>query len=230
MNKLILITGVSQGLGRVMLEHFIKLGHTVIGCSRSTQEIANLHQRFGTKHDFMALDIKNETAIVGWAQHIQAKYHQSVDLLINNASIIHELAPLWTISSEIFDTVIDINIKGTANIIRHFVPPMIQQKRGIIVNFSAGWGRYTVANAAPYCASKWAIEGLTKALSQELPSGMAAVSLWPGTIYTETLTTIYGKEKAMQYPTPEQWAEFAIPFLLHIGPSDNGKPLTIPNG
>ncbi|WP_293158596.1 SDR family NAD(P)-dependent oxidoreductase [Okeania sp. SIO2C9] len=63
-----------------------------------------------------------------------------------------------------------------ANFLRHFIPQMLPKSQGVIVNFSAAWGRYTTANAVPYCASKWAIEGLTKALAQELPPGMAAVS------------------------------------------------------
>jgi len=69
-------------------------------------------------------------------------------------------------------------VKGTANVIRYFVPDMVRRKSGVIVNFSSGWGRSTDAEVAPYCASKWAIEGLTQALSQELPSGMAAVPVF----------------------------------------------------
>ena len=113
---------------------------------------------------------------------------------------------------------------------RHFLPAMVSIKKGIIVNFSSGWGRSTSPEVAPYCASKWAIEGLTKALAQELPTGMAAVSLWPGTIHTDTLEYIYGQEKASNYISPQDWALIAVPFLLQIGASDNGKPLSIPTG
>ena len=150
MTKLILITGVSQGLGRIMAEQFIKLGYTVVGCSRNQQEIEKLQQQFGTSHHFISLDITNEVAIKAWAEVVHSKYDTAVDLLINNAGIVHPLAPLWTIESAVFDRVIDVNIKGVANIIRHFVPAMVKQSRGVIVNFSAGWGRYTAPNAAPY--------------------------------------------------------------------------------
>lgn len=230
MAKLILVTGVSQGLGRIMVERLIGLGHTLVGCSRNQTAIQALQQQFDAKHDFTCLDIKDNAAVAEWALQVQNKYACPIDLLLNNAGIVHPLAPLWTIDEETFNAVIDINIKGVANVIRHFVPAMVEQKHGVIVNFSAGWGRYTVANAAPYCASKWAIEGLTKALSQELPEGMAAVSLWPGTIHTATLETIYGDEKAANYLSPQAWADIAIPFLLYIGASDNGKPLSIPTG
>lgn len=213
-----------------MAEAFIQLGHTVVGCSRNKDEIRKLQQTFSEPHHFVALDITDEAAIIAWSKQINEKYSVCIDLLINNAGIAHPPAPLWTIDSDMFNQVIDVNIKGSANIIRHFVPEMVMQNNGVIVNFSAGWGRYTAPNAAPYCASKWAIEGLTKALSQELPDGMAAVSLWPGTIHTETLDIIYGETKATNYISPQQWADIAIPFLLHIGASDNGKPLSIPTG
>ena len=62
---------------------------------------------------------------------------------------------------------------------------MVDKRRGVIVNFSSGWGRSTDAEVAPYCATKWAIEGMTQALSQELPPGMAAVPLNPGIINTD---------------------------------------------
>jgi NAD(P)-dependent dehydrogenase (short-subunit alcohol dehydrogenase family) len=127
-----------------------------------------------------------------------------------------------------FSAVIDVNIKGIANVIRHFVPEMIKRKRGVIVNFSSGWGRSTDAEVAPYCASKWAIEGLTQAFAQELPSGLAVVALNPGFINTDMLRSCFG-DSASGYLSPEEWAKTAVPFLLKLGPGDNGKRLTVPN-
>src|SRR4029079_16144380 len=94
-------------------------------------------------------------------------------------------APLWAVPREEFDRLIHVNIKGIANVIRHLVPAMIGRGSGVIVNISSGWGRSTAAEVAPYCASKWAVEGLTRALAQELPAGMAAVPLNPGISDTE---------------------------------------------
>ena len=229
MSKVILITGVSRGLGRAMTEQFIQLGHNVIGCAVNQKAIADLQQQFLSPHHFSAVDIASESQVAAWSKTVLARF-EPPDLIINNAGIVHELLPLWEIEGEVFDRVIDINIKGVANVIRHFVPPMVERKKGVIINFSAGWGRYTTANAAPYCASKWAIEGLTKAFAQELPSEMATVSLWPGTIHTDTLETIYGDEKAANYISPQDWVARAIPFILQVGASDNGKALAIPTG
>ena len=80
---------------------------------------------------------------------------------------------------------------------------------------------------APYCASKYAIEGLTLALAQELPNGLTAVPLNPGIIDTEMLRSCFGAEAA-EYPSPVEWARRAAPFIFKIGRGDNGKSLTVP--
>lgn len=227
MSKLIVITGVSRGLGLAMTEGFVQKGHTVLGCARSTAAIAQLRQRFGSPHDFETVDVANEAQVQAWAKRLLAT-HRSPDLLINNAAIINHLAPLWQIPSEDFSALIDINIKGVANVIRHFVPAMIAQRSGIIVNFSSGWGRSTSPNVASYCASKWAIEGLTRALAQELPSGMAAIPLSPGIIHTEMLEVCYGDDAA-NFTALKDWEVKAIPFLLSLKPDNNGQPLTVPD-
>ncbi|MBD2102375.1 SDR family oxidoreductase [Leptolyngbya sp. FACHB-261] len=226
MPRLIVVTGVSQGLGRVMTEHFAQAGHTVLGCARSQAAIEQLRQQLGSPHDFAMVDVAADAQVAGWAERLLANYGPP-DLLINNAALINALAPLWQVSAEEFSRLIDVNIKGVANVIRHFVPAMIERRRGVIVNFSSGWGRSASAEVAPYCASKWAIEGLTRALAQELPQGMAAVALNPGIIHTDMLDVCFGEEAA-DYPDPETWARKAVPFILKLQPKDNGLPLTAP--
>ena len=225
--KLVVITGVSRGLGRAMVEDFVRRGHVVLGCARSAKAVEDLRRRFAPPHDFQALDVASDSEVKAWAERV-LRSHGPPELLLNNAGVANRLAPLWEISVQEFSDVIDINIKGVANVIRHFVPAMVRQGRGVIVNFSSGWGRSTDAQVAPYCATKWAIEGLTQALAQELPSGMAAVPLSPGIINTDMLRICFG-DSASAYPPPAEWAKHAVPFLLRLGPRDNGQPLTVPN-
>ena len=224
--KIILITGVTRGLGRAMAEEFIRLGHTVAGCGRSEKEIRQLQKQSGSPHDFAVVDVTDDEPVAAWAKRI-LKFHGAPDLLLNSAGVINRNARLWEISAQEFSQVIDVNLKGTANVIRHFVPAMVKNQSGVIVNFSSGWGRSTAAEVAPYCATKWAIEGLTQALAQELPPGMAAVPLNPGIINTGMLRSCFGGS-ASGYPTPQEWAKIAVPFLLKLGPADNGRPLTVP--
>jgi NAD(P)-dependent dehydrogenase (short-subunit alcohol dehydrogenase family) len=226
MTKLIVITGVSRGLGRAMTEGFIQSGHTVLGCARSEKAVEQLNHKFGSPHNFTALDVADDEQVKAWAERLLHDYG-APDLLINNAAIINNLAPLWEIPSEDFSHLIDVNIKGVANVIRHFVPAAIAKGSGIIVNLSSGWGRSTSPEVSSYCASKWAIEGLTRSLAQELPSGMAAIPLSPGIIHTDMLEVCYG-EDAASYTSIKDWVEKAIPFLLNLSPADNGMPLTVP--
>jgi NAD(P)-dependent dehydrogenase (short-subunit alcohol dehydrogenase family) len=209
-----------------MADEFVRLGHTVLGCGRSQKEIRKLNEEFGQPNDFYAVDVASDDAVKSWAS-ICLTTHGPPDLLLNNAAVINKSAPLWEVGTREFSDLIDINIKGTANVIRHFVPAMVKRRRGVIVNFSSGWGRSVDAEVAPYCASKWAIEGLTQALAQELPTGMAAIPLNPGIINTEMLQSSFGGS-ATAYPTAEEWVKIAAPFLLQLGPSDNGKQVTVP--
>jgi NAD(P)-dependent dehydrogenase (short-subunit alcohol dehydrogenase family) len=224
--RTILITGVSHGLGRAMTEEFIRLGHTVIGCGRSEKEITQLQKQFLPPNDFSAVNVADDSQVAAWAKRI-LQSHAAPDLLLNNAALINRNAPLWLVPAREFSDVIDVNIKGVANVIRHFAPAMIRQGSGVIVNFSSGWGRSTDAEVAPYCATKWAIEGLTQSLAQELPPGMAAVPLNPGIINTAMLQSCFAGG-ASGYPTAEEWAKTAVPFLLKINSADNGKQLTVP--
>ena len=224
--KTILITGVSRGLGRAMTEEFIRLGHTVLGCGRSAGEIAVLRKKFPAPNDFAVVDVADDAQVAALANRVLTT-HAAQDLLLNNAALINRNAPLWQVPAAEFSDVIDVNLKGVANVIRHFVPAMIRQGRGIIVNFSSGWGRSTDAEVAPYCATKWAIEGLTQAFAQELPPGLAAVPLNPGIINTAMLQSCFAGG-ADNYPKAEEWAKTAVPFLLKINPQDNGKQLAVP--
>jgi NAD(P)-dependent dehydrogenase (short-subunit alcohol dehydrogenase family) len=224
--KTILITGVSRGLWRALTEEFIRLGHTAIGCGRSEKAMASLRDRHAGANDFCVVDVVDDAGVAAWAKRVLGVYG-APDLLLNNAALINRNAPLWEIPAGEFSSVIDVNIKGVANVIRHFVPAMVARRRGVIVNFSSGWGRSTDAEVAPYCATKWAIEGLTRSLAQELPAGLAAVPLNPGIIDTDMLRSCFGGP-AGSYPTPGDWAKTAVPFLLKINKADNGKPLTVP--
>lgn len=206
---------------------FIRLGHKVAGCARSAEAIRQLRDRYGAEHDFDVVDVADDSQVHAWAGRL-LKLRGAPDLLINNAALINRNALLWQISAEEFSLVVDVNIKGVANVIRHFVPVMIGQGTGVIVNISSGWGRSADVQVAPYCATKWAVEGMTLALAQELPTGLAAVALNPGVINTEMLQSCFGKA-ALNYPEPGDWARRAVPFLLQLGPRDNGKQLTVPN-
>ncbi|MEZ6110513.1 MAG: SDR family oxidoreductase [Pirellulaceae bacterium] len=222
----IVVTGASRGLGQAMTRGFAGEGHTVWGCSRSADAVARLRDEFPSPHRFEMVDVTDASRVAEWAESLLAD-NDPPDLLVNNAAVINRNAPLWELDTDEFHQTIDVNINGVFHVIRAFVPAMVARGSGVIVNFSSGWGRSVSADVASYCATKFAIEGLTQAMAAELPSGMAAVPLNPGVIHTEMLESCFGTH-ASAYPDPETWAQRAVPFLLKLGPKDNGRPLTVP--
>ena len=222
----VVITGVSRGLGRALVKGMIESGQRVSGCARSEKSIRSLQAEFPDPHQFSVVDVTQADQVESWAHQVMESQGPP-DLLLNNAATINQNACLWEVPLDEFSDVIDINIKGVYHVVRSFVPGMLKEQQGIIVNFSSGWGRSTSPEVAPYCATKWAIEGLTQALADELPAGMAAIPLNPGIIHTAMLDSCFG-EHAAAYPSAEQWAQQAVPFLLNLSSSDNGRPLTAP--
>jgi NAD(P)-dependent dehydrogenase (short-subunit alcohol dehydrogenase family) len=221
----IVITGVSRGLGRALVDGFAARGHVVCGCARTAGAVADLARQHPPPHDFAVVDVTSDTAVRAWAACALAG--GPPDLLINNAGLMNGNAPLWKVPEEEFSKVVDVNLKGVANVLRHFLPAMVRRGRGVVVNLSSGCGRGVLPELAPYCATKWAIEGLTRALAAELPAGMAAVPLNPGIINTDMLQSCWGTG-ANNYPDAAAWARRAVPMLLRLGPAHNGRPLSVP--
>lgn len=233
----ILVTGISRGLGRVLCESFVEHGHRVAGCARDSVAISELQQTFASGSEsntsnaeqpqthLSAVNLNSDTAVAEWINTVVEQWGVP-DLVINNAAIISENMPLWELPFAEFESLMATNVNSVFSVIRHVLPHMFENGSGIIANISSGWGRSVSADVAAYCASKWAIEGLTQALAEDLPSGFAAVPVNPGIINTEMLQSCFG-ESANNAPTPNAWVKRAVPFFLNLSTADNGQPLSI---
>ncbi|KAL5555077.1 hypothetical protein UlMin_037313 [Ulmus minor] len=236
--KTVLITGVSKGLGRALAMELSKKGHTVIGCSRSQDKLNAIQLELSSasssseptsslsdRHLFVNTDVRSNGSVEDLARIVIEKKGVP-DIIVNNAGTINSNNKIWEVPVDEFDAVIDTNVKGIANVLRHFIPLMLPKKQGIIVNMSSGWGRSGAALVAPYCASKWAVEGLTRSVAKELPEGMAIVALNPGVIHTDMLASCFGNSASV-YQTPETWALKAAAMILNLTAADNGESLTV---
>ena len=222
----IVITGVTRGLGRALAERYIDLNHIVIGCGRNAKIIKDMNSISPASSNFEVVNIDDYKQVKDWAKNTLDRFG-APDFLLNNAGIINKNSTLWNVPDAEFSQIIDTNIKGVYHTIKEFLPSMIKVGRGVVVNFSSGWGRSTSAEVAPYCSTKWAIEGLSKSLAQEVPKGITCVALNPGVIDTDMLRSCWG-ENANAYKKPENWAIKAAPYILHINEKDNGASLTAP--
>ncbi|XP_047313917.1 NADPH-dependent pterin aldehyde reductase [Impatiens glandulifera] len=239
--KTVLITGVSKGLGRALALEMAKRGHTVIGCSRSQDKLDSLQNDLAAalssspmstnaneapdRHFLMTVDVRSNSSVEELTRVVMEKKGVP-DIIVNNAGSINKNNRLWEVPAEEFDSVIDTNVKGVANVLRHFIPLMIKNKQGIIVNMSSGWGRSVAAQVAPYCASKWAVEGLSRSVAKEVPTGVAIVALNPGVINTDMLASCFGTS-ASSYQGPDSWAPKAATMILNLTVADNGASLTV---
>ena len=209
-----------------MIPEFRARGWQVVGCARDAAAIAELNGGEGEFGGFYVCDVANSAEVTVFGERILAEVGVP-DLVLNNAAVVNANAPLWEVPVEEFDRVIDINIKGPANVMRVVLPAMLRRGSGVIVNFSSGWGRSTSPEVAPYCATKFAIEGLSMAVAQETGGKVAIIPLNPGIIDTQMLRSCFG-EGAGHYPRAEEWAQRAVPFLIGLGARDNGRALTAP--
>ena len=109
----VVITGVTRGLGRAMVDEFVRLGHKVLGCARTNEDINVLTRKYPGQ-DFQSVDVASDAAVRAWAKRLLKK-HGPPDFVLNNAAVLNLRAPLWEVTDREFSDEIDINIKGVVN-------------------------------------------------------------------------------------------------------------------
>jgi NAD(P)-dependent dehydrogenase (short-subunit alcohol dehydrogenase family) len=224
--RVVVLTGATRGIGRAAAERFAELGHVVCGCGRSAEAVAGLRRRLGDPHQLDVVDVADHDSVARWAESVVTA-HGAPDLVLSNAGVINRPAPLWKVPPDELRAVVEVNLLGVAWVMQAFLPAMARRGSGVIVNVSSGWGRVTSPEVAPYCASKFGLEGLTRAVADEVPPGLAVVAASPGVVGTDMLRTAWGAAVPAS-PTPVEWAHAAVPKLLALGPRDNGRSISIP--
>jgi NAD(P)-dependent dehydrogenase (short-subunit alcohol dehydrogenase family) len=203
-----------------MMREFSRRGWKVAGGARSKEALERLKKELSTVHFLHPFDVTIPAEVDAFAKKVEQNLGVP-DLLVNNAGLINKSAPLTKVSPEEFSSVLAVNLGGVHNMIRAFVPIMEKKGNGIIANFSSYWGQSTAPEVGPYCATKWGVEGLTRSLAQELPSGLATVAFNPGVIDTDMLRSCFG-ESAGGHEKPDAWAKHAVDRLESLNLSDNG--------
>ncbi|MBQ5310635.1 MAG: SDR family oxidoreductase [Oscillospiraceae bacterium] len=175
------ITGATRGIGRACAELFRSEGYDVAGLYISREDIAEDMRASG--YDMYRCDVADHTAVQRTAEEIAAKGR--TDVLINNAGI-SEQALFGDITEDMWDRMMDVGAKGAYNTIHAFLPYMIHNKYGRIINISSMWGETGGSCEVHYSAAKAAVIGLTKALAKETgPSGITVNCITPGVIDTD---------------------------------------------
>ena len=191
-----LVTGASRGIGADLAALLVEDGANVVLAARSDCRLPD----DGTRSVAVVGDVTVDEDAARMVATAVERFGR-LDAVVNNAAVLSPPARIVDITPDTWRHVLEVNVIGTANVIRHAVPALAQAGGGAIVNMSSTWGRTAAGRQAPYCASKFAVEALTASLAQELPQGIATVAVNPGVIATDMLATAFEGDVSM-FPGP----------------------------
>ena len=218
LEKSVVITGTTRGLGWAMADEFARLKWKVHGCGRDVEKLEMLQKKHA-HCDFRQIDVADEAAVQAWINDIVTK-DGVPKLAIANASLIDTRKPLLEQDSAEFNKIMMVNVVGSMVFNKALLPYMIQRpgRDGVIINMSSSWGRQADNGLAAYCASKFAVEGLTQTLRLDYGDKVGLFAMDPGGgIATEMLDQCQlPADYLATVPTAQEWAEKAVPFLLSL--------------
>lgn len=189
MNPIALVTGASAGIGRATALLLAKNGYDLIITGRRMENLKSLENEIRSESgsDLLPLcfDIRNQDAVVNACETLSGKW-EKVDVLVNNAGLAVGLNHIHDGVVDDWERMIDTNIKGLLYITRHISPGMVKRAKGHIINLGSIAGKEAYEYGNVYNATKFAVEGLTRAMRIDLVNfGIKVTSIDPGAVNTE---------------------------------------------
>jgi len=231
-NKVALITGATSGIGRATALEFAKHGINLILCGRRQERLDELKKTLeaNTKVHTLNFDVRDRAGVSKAIASLPEQLN-TIDILINNAGNAHGLDPIQTGNVDDWDAMIDINVKGLLYVSKAIIPQMTARQSGHIINIGSLAGKEVYPKGNVYCASKHAVDAITKGMRMDLnPFGIKVCGINPGLVETEfsevrfkgehIADSVYKGYKALQ---PEDIAEiihFAITRPAHVNIAD----------
>ena len=240
-NKIALITGAGRGIGRAIAIALAKEGAEVVinynGSEERAKEVKQTIEENGGKASIYKCNVSDFAACEAMIKDIVKEYGH-LDILVNNAGITKD-GLIMKMKEEDFDSVINVNLKGTFNTIRFASRTMVKQRKGKIINISSVSGVTGNAGQANYSASKAGIIGLTKSAARELASRNINVNaIAPGFVDTDMTITLSDKVKEGakgqiplgRFGKPEEVAELALFLSSEKSDYITGQVINIDGG
>lgn len=189
MQRTALITGATSGFGEAMAQHFAAAGWRVVLIGRRQERLAALRTRLEQLHGPIAhtisLDVRQRAAVARAIAELPATWN-TIDLLVNNAGLASGLGPIQEGDIDDWERMIDTNVKGLLYITRAVAPGMVARGSGHIINIGSTAGKEVYPNGNVYCATKHAVDALTKSMRIDLvPHGIKVTQIAPGAADTE---------------------------------------------
>src|SRR5262249_41967972 len=185
--KVTLVTGGNRGIGKAIALRLASLGSAVAICGRDESTIGAT----ATELAVLGVPVHSQQANVTRSAEVSALVQQTesalgpISILVNNAGM-GLFGPVQEKSEADWDTLLDTNLKSVFLVSRAVIPGMIQRKSGDIINISSLAGKSTFAGGAVYCASKWAVQGLSGCMAEDLRTyGIRVSTVCPGSVFTD---------------------------------------------
>jgi len=189
MAKIALITGATSGIGEACAHLFAREGYKVVLTGRRLDRLEKIAKKVNAKHSvevaYYDFDVRDREQVIKTLEGMPASW-KKVDVLINSAGLSQGLDPIQNGSYEDWDTMIDTNIKGLLNVTKVVSNWMVERKKGHIVNLGSIAGNEVYPNGNVYCATKSAVDALSKAMRIDLVQyGIKVTVIDPGAVDTE---------------------------------------------
>jgi NAD(P)-dependent dehydrogenase (short-subunit alcohol dehydrogenase family) len=216
-NNVALITGATRGIGKAVAAAYLREGARVFICARNQQEVAATvrelrYDNTDAQVDGCAGDVGKENDVCQIVDAVIERF-QTIDTLVNNASLLGPRVALVDYPFGQWEDVIRVNLHGVFLLSQQVVKRMIARRHGSIINVSSGVGRVGRARWGAYAVSKFGLEGLTQVLADEVKEfGIRVNSVNPGPTRTEMRAEAYPEEDPLTLPTPEQ----ITPIFVHL--------------
>lgn len=243
MNKVAVVTGAKQGIGRAIAISMAKAGYDVaINCRNeesalAAREVVMKCMEYGVDADCFVADVSSFEECGEMVKRIVNRFTR-IDVLVNNAGITRD-GLIARMSEEQYDAVIDANQKSVFNMIRHVTPIMMKQREGRIISITSVIGLYGNAGQLNYAASKAAIVGMTKSAAKELGGRNITVNaIAPGFIQTDMTDKlsdkvregILGQTSLKRMGTPQDIADTAVFLASESAGYITGQVLCVDGG
>ncbi|MEV0000342.1 glucose 1-dehydrogenase [Streptomyces sp. NPDC050848] len=199
--KVVLVTGASSGIGAAAAKVFAQEGATVVLAARREERLAELVgvlRDGGAEASYIVCDVSAAKDAARAVDFTVSTYGR-LDAAFNNAGIGGDRTPLHLMSDDVYDSIMDANVRGLWNCLRHEIAAMLETGGGSIVNNSSVGGLVAIPTAAPYIASKHAVVGFTRAAADEYAKqGIRVNAVAPGTTRSEITADWFGRNPGLE--------------------------------
>ncbi|MXO32654.1 SDR family NAD(P)-dependent oxidoreductase [Apibacter sp. B2912] len=199
MQKTALITGATSGIGQATAKIFAEKGINLILCGRRKSRLDDIKKELedNVKITTLSFDVGNREAVFSAIESLSDQNKKDINILVNCAGNAHGLDTFLDSSIDDFDSMIDSNVKGLLYVSKAVVPILVANKRGHIINISSIAGKETYPKGMVYCATKHAVEAISKGMRMDLlTQGIKVTNIAPGAVETEfSLVRFKGDQK-----------------------------------